>query len=56
MGLSLAAIFVPLALNPKPLIRGIRVLRRSAGLKGFLSSKMLLFIYVGASVGLVMVI
>ena len=56
IGLSLAAMIVPLALNPKPLIRGIQALRRSmkSG-RGFISPKILLLTYIGTSMGLVLI-
>lgn len=57
IGLSFAAMIVPLTLNPKPLIRGIQALRKSMGArKGLFSPKMLLTAYIGTSLGLVIVI
>jgi len=57
IGLSFAAMIVPLVLNPKPLVRGVQALKKSVGPgKGFLSPTTLLLIYVGTSIGLVLVI
>lgn|GEM_PF-404760 len=54
VGLSLAATIVPLAMNPKPLIRGVQALRKSMGARrGLFSPMMLLIAYIGASLGLV---
>jgi len=57
IGLSLAAMVVPLVLNPKPLTRGLRALggtMKSA--KGILSPKVLLLIYFASSLSLVLLI
>ncbi len=56
IGLSFAAMIVPLLFNPKPLIRGIQALRRSMeSRKGRLSPTTLLIAYIATSIGLVLV-
>jgi len=57
IGLSLAAMIIPLALNPKPLTRGIKALREAmASAKGILSPKVLLLVYLGSSFSLTLLI
>ncbi len=57
IGLSLAAMIVPIVLNPKPLTRGLRALSKVGGSeKGLMSPKALLLVYVGSSVALALVV
>jgi len=54
IGLSLAAMVVPLAMNPKPLTRGLRALSGiMKSMKGILSPKVLLLVYFASSLSLV---
>ncbi len=57
IGLSVAAMIVPLVVNPKPLINGIKALKGS-GEEGrhTLSPRMLLLLYVGSSSSMVFII
>jgi len=57
IGLSLAAMIVPIALNPKPLTRGLKALRTTGeSERGLMSPKVLLLVYLASSIALALVI
>ena len=56
IGLCIAGLVVPIAVNPRPIISGFRAMRRAAArVGGLLSPKILLSLYILSSVGIVLI-